>query len=68
MAGNSIGGKKAAAANKERHGDDFYSKIGTKGGSVKGVKKGFAANPDLARKVGARGGTISRRGKATQEG
>lgn len=36
--------------------------IGAKGGSTPTKKpKGFAANPDLARTVGARGGRISKR-------
>ena len=34
MAGNLIGGLKAAQSNKERHGADFYKKIGSKGGKL----------------------------------
>ena len=66
MAGTKAGGQKAAATNKARHGSDFYAKIGRKGGSVMGTKGGFAANPELARIAGAKGGRISRRGKATK--
>ena len=64
MAGTKAGGKKAAATNKTRHGSDFYARIGKKGGSVVGTKGGFAANPELARIAGAKGGRISRRRKA----
>ena len=41
MAGTKAGGKKAAMTNKAKHGDDFYAKIGAKGG-VKGTTGGFA--------------------------
>ena len=63
MAGTKAGGQKAAATNKARHGKDFYAKIGAKGG-VKGTTGGFFANRELARIAGAKGGRISRRGKA----
>jgi hypothetical protein len=42
MAGTKIGGQRAAKSNKERHGDDFYEKIGSKGGK-NGHTGGFAA-------------------------
>ena len=64
MAGTKEGGKKAAATNKARHGADFYARIGRKGGQ-NGTTGGFAANPELARIAGAKGGRISRRRKAT---
>jgi general stress protein YciG len=63
MAGNPKGGRLAAKRNIERHGTDFYAKIGAKGGRAK-VAKGFAINRDLARSAGALGGTRSRRGKS----
>jgi general stress protein YciG len=63
MSGNSKGGHLAAKRNIERHGADFYAKIGAKGGRAK-VAKGFAVNRDLARSAGALGGTRSRRGKS----
>lgn len=63
MAGTKEGGKKAAAANKAKYGSDFYAKIGAKGGKL-GRTGGFAANPELARVAGAKGGRISRRKKA----
>lgn len=64
MAGTKVGGMKAAATNKAKHGSDFYAKIGAKGGK-NGHTGGFAANPELARIAGARGGRISRRTKKT---
>lgn len=61
MAGNVLGGKKAAIANKTRHGEDFYKVIGKRGGSVTGVKKGFALNRELASRAGRIGGLNSSR-------
>jgi general stress protein YciG len=66
MAGTKAGGQKAAATNKTRHGSDFYAKIGAKGG-MNGHTGGFAANRELARQAGAKGGRISRRGKAANK-
>ena len=63
MAGTKIGGKKASITNREKYGDDFYRQIGRKGGR-NGHTGGFAANPELARIAGAKGGRLSRRGKA----
>ncbi len=63
MAGTKAGGKKAAATNKSKYGKDFYANIGKKGGQ-NGHTGGFAANPALAKIAGAKGGRISRRGKA----
>ena len=62
MAGTKTGGAKAASTNKKKHGADFYARIGAMGGK-KGRTGGFAANPELARIAGAKGGRISRRGK-----
>ncbi|HIA91486.1 TPA: hypothetical protein EYO12_00020 [Candidatus Saccharibacteria bacterium] len=63
MAGTKAGGAKAALTNKKRYGKDFYASIGAKGGR-NGNTGGFAANRELARKAGAKGGRISRRTKA----
>lgn len=63
MAGTKAGGLKAARTNKEKYGDDFYREMGRKGGK-NGHTGGFAANPELARIAGAKGGRISKRGKA----
>ena len=68
MAGSKIGGEKAAKTNKERHGEDFYRNIALKAQKAweeNGRKpRGFAANPELARRAGMKGGKTSRRGKA----
>ena len=61
MAGTKEGGRKAAKKNLQRD-PDFYAKIGAKGGK-NGHTGGFAANPELARIAGAKGGRISRRRK-----
>lgn len=63
MSGTRRGGIKAAKTNLERHGADFYKRIGKKGGQ-NGHTGGFAANRELARTAGAKGGSISRRGPA----
>ena len=60
MSGTKAGGIKAREANYLRHGKDFYKRVGALGG-VKKVKKGFALNPELARKAGKIGGLLSRR-------
>lgn len=64
------GRKKALKTVRERHGDDFYSRIGKKGSDSylskpkeERKKRGFAANPEIAKKAGAKGGRKSRRGK-----
>jgi general stress protein YciG len=62
MAGTKAGGKLAAQKNLKRD-PLFYAKIGAKGGA-NGRTGGFAANPELARIAGAKGGRISRRKKA----
>lgn len=51
---------KAAATNKKKYGKDFYSRIGARGGR-NGHTGGFAANRELARIAGAKGGRISSR-------
>lgn len=45
-------------------GADFYREVGRKGGSVSGIAKGFALNPEKAAEAGRKGGRISRRGPA----
>lgn len=64
MAGTVEGGKKAAAKNKARE-PGFYARIGAMGGK-NGRTGGFAANRELARIAGAKGGTISRRKPSTK--
>ena len=66
MAGTKAGGKKAAATNKAKYGDDFYREMGRIGGR-KGHTGGFASNPERAREAGRLGGLISRRGPAKKK-
>lgn len=67
MSGTKEGGVKARNTNYEKNGKDFYKRIGSLGGRVSGIKKGFALNPELASKAGKKGGRISKRGKARNE-
>lgn len=62
MAGTKAGGIAAAKTNKSKYGEDFYGRIGAKGGKI-GKTGGFFANRELARRAGAKGGRISRRTK-----
>lgn len=66
MGGTKIGGLKARDTNLKRNGKDFYKRIGSLGGKVGGMK-GFALNPELAKRAGRKGGKISKRGKAKHE-
>ena len=70
MSGTKIGGLRARQTNLERHGEDFYKRIGAKGGR-NGTTGGFASNKvgedgltgrQRAALAGAIGGHISRRG------
>lgn len=70
MAGSKTGGKKAAATNKEKYGEDFYKNIGRKGGK-NGHTGGFASDEvgddgltgkERAKIAGAKGGRKSKRG------
>ena len=63
MAGTTTGGKLAAKTIKELYGEDFYAKIGAKGGKL-GTTGGFYANRELAREAGRKGGKVSKRTKA----
>ena len=63
MSGTKVGGAKAALTNKLRHGEDYFERIGRIGGR-NGHTGGFAANPELAKIAGRKGGLISRRGKS----
>lgn len=66
MAGTKAGGRKAAETNRKKYGDEFYMNIGRKGGQ-NGHTGGFAANPELAKIAGRKGGLISKRGKANKD-
>ena len=69
MAGSKAGAQKAVQTIKNKYGTTsdgkikMLAEIGARGGSVKGVKKGFAADKDRARWAGAKGGAKSRRSK-----
>ena len=71
MPGTKVGGMKAAMTNKTRFGEDFYARIGKKGGSASTPTGGFGSDkigPDgltgreRARVAGAKGGRMSKRG------
>jgi general stress protein YciG len=63
MAGTRAGAAKAQRTIKKKYGKGFYAEIGRKGGQ-NGHTGGFAANPELAKEAGRKGGKISKRGKA----
>jgi general stress protein YciG len=65
MAGTELGGRKAAATNKQRYGLQFYEQIGRKGGKIS-RGGGFAQNRELAVEAGRKGGKSSRRSKTTE--
>lgn len=76
MSGTKTGGQKAAATNKKKYGPDFYARIGFKGGS-NGHNGGFASGtvgrdgltgPERAKRAGAKGGAISKRGPSKKHG
>jgi hypothetical protein len=63
MAGTMQGGRLAAQKNKQRHGADFYARIGRLGGQ-RGRNGGFAAGAEGRKRAsyyGAKGGSLSRR-------
>lgn len=60
MSGTKAGGLKAKTTNLKLHGQDFYQRIGRKGGK-NGHTGGFASNPALAVVAGSKGGRISTR-------
>ena len=65
MTGSKLGGLKARETNIKLHGIDFYKRIGSMGGKAGDPsKKGFASNIERAKKAGAKGGKISKRGPA----
>lgn len=75
MVGTLQGGKKAAKTNKEIHGEDFYARIGQKGGR-NGHTGGFASDVvgkdgltgrERAKRAGQIGGLVSRRGTALRD-
>lgn len=68
MSGTRAGGLKATAKCKENYGDDFYKRIGAKGGKL-GHTGGFAENHQRAVEAGRKGGAKStRKGVKNGEG
>ncbi len=62
MPGTRDGGYAAAESNKERYGEDFYKRIGAKGGANGSAGKGFASMPyEKIAAAGAKGGAALRR-------
>lgn len=62
MSGTKEGGLAAARTNKELYGDDFYAKMGEKGGAVKHPETRYwHNNKEAARIAGMKGGRKSRR-------
>jgi general stress protein YciG len=66
MPGTKAGGKRAAATNKKRYGENYYSRIGVKGGSSSNTG-GFAymkrmGMDEKIAEAGRKGGSISRKG------
>ena len=65
MSGTKVGGLKSRETIYKIHGADFYKRIGRMGGKAGDPSnKGFASNIERARKAGAKGGKISKRGPA----
>ena len=60
MPGTKKGGLKAAETNRKRYGKTFYVRIGALGGK-KSTGGGFAANPELAREAGRKGGLAKKK-------
>ena len=68
MSGSRLGGLKAAETNKQKYGREFYQNIGRKGGKAC-VPKGFALmDIEKIKNAGRRGGKISKRHKAKNNG
>ena len=64
MSGTPEGAAKTAKTIKAKYGEDYYEKIGRKGGEQNRPEtRAFKRNPELARIAGAKGGRVSKRGK-----
>lgn len=62
MAQTKAGAIKATKKLKEKYGDNYFAEIGSLGGAWDNPsKRYFAANPEVARTAGIKGGSISRR-------
>lgn len=76
MSGTKAGGLKAAATNKAKYGEDFYSRLGKDGGRNGHIGKGFASEKvgkdgltgrQRASLVGKDGGRNGKRGPARRK-
>jgi general stress protein YciG len=75
MSGTKAGGIKAAATNRAKHGEDFYVRIGKKGGhnsrtggfASDAIGKDGLTGRERARMAGTIGGFKSRRGPAKRD-
>ena len=64
MSGTPEGAAKTAKTIKAKYGEDYYAKIGSKGGAQNRPEtRAFRKNPELARIAGAKGGRKSKRTK-----
>lgn len=63
MAGTVAGAKKATETIKKKYGQEYFRRIGQKGG-ISGNTGGFYGNPEKAREAGHKGGHRSKRGPA----
>lgn len=70
MVGTKAGSIKTQATLKKKYGIEgykaFFQRIGRKG-VQNGHTGGFASDPELARRAGRKGGTISQRGPAKKK-
>lgn len=66
MPGTKLGGKKSSLLIKQKHGDDFFKKIGAKGGA-NGNTGGFFGDSERAKLAGAKGGAMSKRRNAVSD-
>ena len=65
MAGTKEGGLHTKETVLAKYGEDYYKKMGSKGGSVTGIAKGFALfNKEKLLEVSRRGGKNGKRGKS----
>ncbi len=66
MSGTIAGGRKAAITNKERHGENFYTELGKRGGAASRAGGFGYFGHDWAVENGRKGGKAPRRTKATE--
>ena len=62
-----VGAMKAATTNKDKHGKDFYTRIGSLGGKVKSPLKGFGSDRSRAAEAGRKGGSAKKKPRTSNE-